>query len=135
LHCPNIAGFLPAFTIGASLISLPISAQTGQPQKGSASAVTDEPTIAMVTTRFQKDFRDLAIPATVSACKLMERISDGVRDSDTAYGAACTVSIANEKPKILLLCDDDYGEGFAMVRSSFVNSQEWMDAFVRKNCF
>lgn len=132
---PYSAGFLPALAIAASLTSLSVSAQTDQPQKFYASAVKDEPTVAMVTARFQKDFRDLAIPATVSACKSMERISVGVRDRDNAYGAACAVTIANEKPKTLLLCDDDYGEGFAMVRSSFVNSQDWMETFVRKNCF
>jgi hypothetical protein len=127
--------YLSIVAIAAGLMAASPAIWAQDTQKGYEQAVTDPNIIATVTTRFEQDFKTLGISAKVESCRFMAQVAVGSRDSDTAYGAACDVTFNTEKPKLLLLCDDAFGESFAMLRAGFVNSPDWMAGFVRKNCF
>lgn len=128
------------WAIPLALVALVASgpASSGSPPQtsaGFAQPVSDPATVARIARRFEQELRAMAIPASVQSCRLMAQVAVGSRGGDTAFGAACKVGIGAAAPVELLICDDDFGDAFALQRRGFVDTPAWMADFVRTTCF
>jgi hypothetical protein len=97
--------------------------------------LTDPEDVSAAKARFQAELRNLGISAAVEDCGLTEVVSVGVRNGENAYGAVCMVKVGSKPPKNFVVCDSDLSGFGALYSGAFVDTPEWMAAFVRKNCF
>ena len=103
--------------------------------RGYAQPVTQSIIQAKAQALFGKALIGAGLPAHVQSCRLIEQVAVGVRNSDTAYGGACRIAFGNRPAREFVLCTSDMSGGLDLYENSFVNTPEWMEAFVRKNCF
>ena len=103
--------------------------------RGYAQTVTQPGIQAKVQALFGKALLDAGLPAYVQSCRLIEQVAVGVRNSDTAYGGACRIAFGNRPAREFVLCTSDMSGGLDLYENSFIDTPEWMETFVRKNCF
>ena len=118
-----------------SFMAACVGATANADVRGYAKPITDPKEQFYAQSLLRKALVDVGLPAHLRGCRLFEQVSMGDRNSESAYAAACRVGVGARAPREFVVCTSDLTGGLTLHGGSFVNSAEWMEGFIRANCF
>jgi hypothetical protein len=83
---------------------------------------------------FGREMQRLGFSGEIQSCNLMMQVAVGTRGGNTSYGAICVVAFAGNTQS-LMLCDDDMVGHFGLKAFTFVESEDEVASFARRNCY
>jgi hypothetical protein len=133
-----LTGRLPRRRAAAGLLAaglLTAGVLPARAAEGYAQPVTSPGQQARAQSLLQGAAAAIGLPARFESCRLTAQVAAGVANGEIAYGAICKIAMGNKPARDFAVCTAMLGGGFGLYDGAFVDSTDWVEHFIRANCF
>jgi len=98
------------------------------------SEVTNKKQADHIVDQFRVQLNRLASVGTIDSCSnIIEYSEEASEGKDESFGAICTISSHNNRPLVVMMCNDNFVGKFTLGGSES-HTREGISRFIQKNC-